>query len=129
MKPLFNRFLITLFIFSAIFGLLILGTSLLIPSRFVSPSLPFLFVFFIAVTILVSYILLKAWTERFSKFINTYLLVTVVKLMFFIAVIFLYISLNRADAAPFAFSFFILYLFYEVFEVAALITHSKKFQQ
>jgi len=74
-------------------------------------------VFFIAVTITGYYFILRSANTKFIRFINSYLIVTVVKLFLFIGVIFLYLLNNRQDAAAFAISFFVLYLCYMIFEV------------
>jgi len=54
-----------------------------------------------------------------------YLLITTLKLLLFIAILVIYILLNRKDAVPFGLSFFILYLVYTVFEVISLANYSK----
>jgi hypothetical protein len=129
MKSNYLQCLKNLLIFSAVLGIIIWGFSWVIPQKYLSPALPYQFFFFIAFTIIVCFTLIKASRERFNKFLNTYLLVTTIKLLFFLIVIMVYIFQNRSDAAPFAISFFILYLFFSVFEVVNLVTYSKKFSQ
>jgi hypothetical protein len=114
-------FLRRLLVFSAILGMIATGFYFLVPSKYITPALPFLFVFFIAVTLAGYYFILRSAGKAFITFINYYLVVTVLKLFLFIGVIFLYLFLNKADAAPFAISFLILYLFYMVFEVVNLV--------
>jgi predicted neutral ceramidase superfamily lipid hydrolase len=118
-------FLSRILIFSLILGLLATGIAFLAPSRFITPALPYLFVFFIAVTLTGYYFILRSANTKFIKFINTYLLVTVVKLFLFIGVIFFYLLTNRQDAAPFAISFLVLYLCYMIFEVVNLVSFFK----
>jgi hypothetical protein len=129
MKSYYLQCLKNLLIFSAILGIIIWGLSGLIPNKVLSPALPYQFFFFVAFTIIVCFTLIKASRERFNKFLNTYLLITTVKLLFFLVVILVYIFRNRSDAAPFAISFFILYLCFSIFEVVTLVTYSKKFPQ
>jgi len=129
MKSFYLHFLKNLLVFSAILGFIIWGFSYIIPHKYLTPTLFFQFIFFIALTIIVGYLLIKASLERFHKFLNTYLLITTVKLVFFMAIIVLYMFQNRPDAAPFAISFFVLYLCFSTFEVVALVLNSKKPQQ
>jgi hypothetical protein len=118
-------FLRRLLIFSVILGILATGIAFAVPARFISPMLPLLFIFFIAVTLIGYYFILGSTSEKFIRFINAYLLVMVIKLLLFIGVIFLYLLNNRQDAAPFAISFFILYLCYMIFEVVNLVAYFK----
>jgi hypothetical protein len=112
-------------VFSVILGLIATGLRFLVPAHYITPALPWLFVFFIAVTMVGYYFILRSANSRYIRFINSYLLVTVVKLFLFIGVIFLYLMNNRQDAAAFAISFFILYLFYMIFEVVNLVSFFK----
>lgn len=122
-------FLRRILVFSIILGLLATGIGFLAPARTITPTLPYLFVFFIAVTLAGYYYILRSAHTKFIRFINAYLLVTVVKLFLFIGVIFLYLFHNRQDAAPFAISFFVLYLCYMIFEVVNLVSFFKSSQQ
>jgi hypothetical protein len=122
-------FLRRIIVFSVILGLLATGIGLLAPSHMVTPALPYLFVFFIGVTLTGYYFIIRSAHTRFIRFINSYLLVTVVKLFLFIGIIFLYLLNNKQDAAPFAISFFILYLCYMIFEVVNLVAYFKSLQK
>jgi hypothetical protein len=97
----------------------------LLPEKYISPTLPFLFIFFIAVTLVSSYILIRSSQKKFIRYLNVYLLTTVIKLFLYIAVMITYILLNKADILPFSISFFILYLCYTIFEVIWLVSFSK----
>ena len=121
-------FLRRILIFSIVLGLFATGIRFLAPSRYITPTLPWLFVFFIAVTITGYYFILRSANTKFIRFINSYLIVTVVKLILFIGVIFLYLLNNRQDAAAFAISFFVLYLCYMIFEVINLVSYFKSSQ-
>ncbi|MGA3012668.1 MAG: hypothetical protein ABSD71_01405 [Bacteroidales bacterium] len=118
-------FLRRILIFSIILGLLAKGITFLIPSHYITPTLPWLFLFFIAVTLIGYYFILRSAKSKFIRFINSYLLVTVVKLFVFIGVIFLYLLNNKEDAAAFALSFFVLYLCFMIFEVVNLVSYFK----
>jgi hypothetical protein len=101
--------------------------SFLLPGRYFSLALPFLFPFFIAVTLISYYILLKALHKKFSRFVNIFMLMTGVKLFFFIAVIAVYLFLNKEDALAFTGNFFLLYLLYTIFETVSIIRYSKNY--
>jgi hypothetical protein len=118
-------FLRRVLVFSLFLGFLAVGTSLLAPAKYITPALPWLFVFFLAVTLAGYYFLLRSARVKFIRFVNTYLLVTVVKLFLFVGVIFIYLLNNRQDAAAFAISFFILYFCYMIFEVVNLVSFFK----
>jgi hypothetical protein len=122
-------FLRRILVFSIILGFIGTVIGFLAPARMITPALPYLFVFFIAVTLAGYYFILQSVNKKYIKFINSYLLVTVVKLFMFICVIFFYLLNNRQDAAPFAISFFVLYLCYMIFEVVNLVSVFKSSQQ
>jgi hypothetical protein len=122
-------FLRRILIFSIILGLIGTFIGFLAPARYITPALPFLFLFFIAVTLAGYYVILRPVQTKFIRFINTYLLVTMVKLFLFIGVIFAYLLHNRQDAAPFVIAFFVLYLCYMIFEVVNLVSYFKSSQQ
>jgi hypothetical protein len=129
MKSEYIDFLRKLIIYSLILSFLVVGAVLIFPKKYFTPAMPYLFLFFISVTLISYYILVRASKKTFLKFLNYYMLITVVKLLLFIAVLILYIFLNRNDAVPFALSFFILYLCYTIFEVVRIIAYSKVLQQ
>jgi len=114
-----------LLIFSLILGSIAAVLFFLLPSKFITPTLPFLFSFFIAVTLISTYLLIISSQKKFIKYLNIYLLTTVVRLFLYVAVMVTYILLNKPDLLPFSISFFILYLCYTVFEVVWLVSFSK----
>jgi len=121
-------FLRRILIFSVVLGLIVTGIALVSPQRFITPALPWLFVFFIVVTLAGYYFILRSAKSKFLRFINAYLLVTVVKLFLFIGVIFLYLLNNRQDAAAFGITFFVLYVCYMIFEVVNIVSYFKSSQ-
>lgn len=129
MKSIYFDFLRKLIIFSVILSFIAIGLSFLIPKAYITPVLPFLFIFFLILTLISYYILIKSAQKKFIRFLNYYLLTTTAKLLLFIAVLFTYIMLNRKDAVPFALSFFILYLCYTIFEVVSIVGYSKTIQR
>lgn len=90
-----------------------------------SPALPFLFPFFIASSLISYSFLLKSMKKKFIRFVNAFLLTTTIKLFLYISVMIVYVLMHRNDAFMFILSFFILYLFYTVFEVTFILKPSK----
>ena len=129
MKTFLIPFLKQLIIFSLILGIIATGLAFLLPSRMVTPALPFQFVFFIAITILLFMVLISATKERFSRFLNVYLLITTGKLLLFLVILLIYIWLNKPDAMPFGITFFLLYICFTIFEVSALLRYTRKQNQ
>ena len=125
MKSAYIKYLRELLIFSAILGSIALILLFILPKTYFSPALPFLFVFFIAASLLSFYYLLRSTNKRFIKFVNTFLLTIIVKLFFYATVMITYALINRSDAIPFMLSFFILYLCYTIFESASIIKYTQ----
>lgn len=106
-----------LLVFTLILAACGTGAAYLLPDTYVTPTLPFLYVFFFAATLLVHYILLQVSRKRAASFINYFMLLTFGKLMFFLSIVLVYALVFRDDATPFIIAFFILYLFFTIFEV------------
>ena len=126
MKSDYIKFLKQILIFSLPVGLIAAVIAFVAPARWISPTLPFLIFFFISITLLSYYFLQKAIDQRFLRFVNTYLLITLIKLIIYVAVMVIYLLLNLSDALPFIFSFLTLYLIYTVFEVVKIVGKTKK---
>jgi hypothetical protein len=123
------QFLRPLLYFSAVIAIAALLASLLIPDQFITPALPFLIPFFTAVTLLSYHYLVQATFRKFIKFVNIFLLSIILKLLLYLAVMVTYAFLQRADAVPFLFAFFILYLCYTIFESVSIIRFAHKVGQ
>ncbi len=115
------KFLKQLLVFSAILALLVAAFTFLLPAAYVSPAWPFLIPFFIAATLLSYYYLLQTLHKRFIKFVNTFLLTILIKLVLYVSVMILYAFTHRREAVPFMLGFFLLYLCYTVFESVSII--------
>ena len=124
-KSVYLNLLKRLLIISLIPGSIAAILYFTLPENFITPALPFLILFFVAVTLISSYILIKSAQKKFIKYLNIYLLTTVIKLFLLVAVMVTYILFNKADLIPFALSFFILYLYYPIFEVVWLVSFFK----
>ncbi|HTX89297.1 MAG TPA: hypothetical protein VMC08_09935 [Bacteroidales bacterium] len=128
MKPILLSFTRNLAILALVLGVVITVLYFLLPHSYFTPALPWLFIFFLTVTFAGFWVLIYATRGKFIRFLNLYLLTTIVKLVFFIGILVAYLFVYRKDAVPFGLWFFILYLVFTFFEAVALISYSKKLQ-
>lgn len=120
MKKLLPVFLRNLVILTALVSAIAAGIYLMFP-ELVSPALPFLIPFFAVIGYVSFSVLFKSSQGKFSNFTNSFMLITVVKLLVLLGMIALYLYLNKTDAIRFVITLFILYLVYTVFEVRWLL--------
>ncbi|MCD4724484.1 MAG: hypothetical protein K8R63_06535 [Bacteroidales bacterium] len=97
-----------------------------IPAEYYSPAFPFIVGFFFFVTIIVFYYMLKAVDKRPARFVNVFMLTTMLKLMLYLAVMVVYVLLNREDAKPFILTYLVLYIIYTVLEVGSILKVNKE---
>ncbi len=110
-------FLKKLTIFSLLLAIPGVIAAYTLPQEYITPTLPFLYLFFYSATTVVHYLLLKISEKKPTQFTNYFMLLTFGKLIFYLTIILAFIILFPDDAKPFVVSFLILYLFYTVFEV------------
>jgi len=125
MNPVVVKFAKRLLMLTLASGILAFLMYLIIPHKLFSLSLPFLFVFFFACSVISFMILNRSLQHKFSRFVSVFMLVTGVKLFLFVAIMIVYSFVNREDAIPFLLNFFILYLVFTVFEVTQIIGLTK----
>lgn len=94
------------------------------PGAYVTMSYPFLGVFFFIVTFLVHYLLTSKGLSP-NRFINTYMLTTVARLLLFLSVLLVYALLRKEDALAFTLAFLFFYVFFTVFEIIFLLKHQR----
>jgi hypothetical protein len=126
MKSAYIRFLRQLLIFTGILGAITAVLTVLLPAHYISPVMPFVLAFFLGSTLLSFYYLLRTSTERFMKFVNTFLLTILIKLFLYAALMIVYVLFNRQDAVPFMLGFFVVYLCYTVFESVSIIGYTQR---
>lgn len=99
-------FLILLFVY---------GIALLVfPPGRLSPMTPLIILFFTLVNLTMFYAKLRISHSDNARFINLFLIINSLKILFFIAIIMLYAFFFRDDALNFAISFFICYAIYTI---------------
>ncbi|HAH59055.1 MAG TPA: hypothetical protein DCL86_12980 [Bacteroidales bacterium] len=115
-----NIFLKKLLMLSAGVAFFILIFYFAYHGKWFSPALPFLLIFFMAITLLSYYFIQKSAMRNPRRFIQVYLITTAARLILYIVIIMLYVFLYRDDALYFLSAFFTLYVTYSVFEVMVL---------
>lgn len=126
MKEMLKPFLLRLIIFAALVSFLAAILAYLLPSGTVTRTLPFQVVFFMGMTWIITWYLIRATEKSFIKFVNAYMAVTGLKLLLLILVAVGYALLNRPDAVQFLAAFFMLYLLFTGFEVYTVLSLSRR---
>lgn len=129
MKSSFRRFVVQISILSGILMVMWGALFFSLAPGILSPAIPVMILFFLGVTVGIYYIMLQSASNRFPRFVNSFMVVTLGKLLLFAVLIVVYALANRADAVAFITAFFFLYLVYTVFEVAAFLRDLKKMER
>ncbi|MGL5890830.1 MAG: hypothetical protein ACRC3B_13135 [Bacteroidia bacterium] len=124
MQTAFKSFLIRLAIFSAVVGGLLLVWNTTMPVWWRQHPLSWvLLCFFVVVTALVHYILLRSAQGDPKAFVRMFMGLTTFKLFIFLLVIVAYAFTHKATAVAFILHFLVFYLLYTSFEVVLLYKH------
>lgn len=124
-REAFRSFLRTLIITTLIVVVVSLILFYSLPAWYYPSVYPFLVAFFFITTLVVYHFMLKSLEARPARFINIFLLTTMLKLFAFMTFMVVYALLNREVARPFIISFFVLYIIYTSVEVASLLKINK----
>ena len=128
MKSLFKAFFKQLVIYTVVIMAVGFALSYFLPAGIITPTMPFLVIFFLIMTSLVHWYLLRSLDSKPGKFINTFLATTTIKLLLYMTIILVYVFVNKHDAISFAITFFLLYILYTVFEIMSVLPVAKKQQ-
>lgn len=96
------------------------------PERFQTNTGWFIWGFFIAVTLLIHIVLMKAAAESPKKFITFFMAITGIKLFLYLIIILIYGMLKGKAALGFILLFLIFYFLYTAFEIGALLRRFRK---
>jgi len=124
-KDLMLRFIKSLIVTTAIIVIIALIFYSLTPSAYYTPVFPYLLAFFIIASVVVYHFMLKAIERRPARFVNSFMLATMLKLFAYMALMITYALINREEAMAFIVTFFILYVIYTIIEVASLLKVNK----
>ena len=112
-----------------VFSVIVAGLSLLFQwlwPQLASPALPFIVLFFFAMTLFTIYIVLRSDDgQNGRKFVSAYMISRTVKILSCLLFLLLYMFLNREDALRFAIAFMVIYFLYAVFEIFLLKQEKK----
>ena len=115
-----RKFSFRIIVFSVIIAALSLLFQWLWP-QFATPALPFIVLFFFAMTLFTLYIVLRSNDgQDGKKFVSSYMISRTVKLLSCLLFLLLYMFLNREDALRFAIAFMVIYFLYAIFEIFLL---------
>lgn len=121
MNVAYFQFLKKLIILTLAVFLVFYAIAYFLPLELVTPAMPYLILLSASVTLIFHYVILKASEKKFSRFISYFMIATVLKLLLYILIIFLYVYLNRSDTLPFVVTFLLLYIIFSVFEIINLL--------
>lgn len=115
-----KKFSFRIILFSAIIAGLTVLFQWLFP-QYASPALPFIVLFFFIITLLTMFIVLRDDKGREAKkFVSSYMLSRVIKLLSCLVFLLVYILVKKDDAIRFAIAFLAIYFLYSIFEVFLL---------
>ena len=115
-----KKFSFRIILFSAIIAGLTVLFQWLFP-QYASPALPFIVLFFFIITLLTMFIVLRDDKGREAKkFVSSYMLSRVIKLLSCLVFLLFYILVKKDDAIRFAIAFLVIYFLYSIFEVFLL---------
>ena len=115
-----RKFSFRIIVFSVIVAALALLFQWIWP-QLATPALPFIVLFFFAITLFTMYIVLRSDDGSDSrKFVSSYMISRTVKLLSCLLFLLLYMFLNREDALRFAIAFLVIYFLYAIFEIFLL---------
>lgn len=120
-----KSFLIRLLGISFFVEILAVGWFYAMPPEWVTPTLPVLPVFFMAITFLIHKGFLSSIGKNMRQFVTRYMLITTIKLLSFLTILLIYGLLKPNDAIQFMLSFMVLYIIYSAFEATAVIKLGK----
>lgn len=124
MKTNFRKYVRNLMIFTIIIGIVSYALSIFLPENYITPSLPYLIIFFFSINLLVHSMLRKAEEKKLRRFISNYMLATFSRFFLYLIIILAYVLINRNDAVPFIVTFFIFYVIFSVYEVITILPQS-----
>jgi len=121
MDPVLKKFIEKLLIFSIILGGVAWAIFNFAFPAYYFKELPFIFLLFISVSILVHSILLKAGKKRPARFSTDFMLSVIIKLFVYSSAVGLLIFLNKDAVKPMVITFLTMYFLYTFFEIKIIL--------
>ena len=116
-----SKFLSQLCILTAV----VTGVSIALHHH-MTPWWPAIVLLFLIVSMVVYFMSQNAKKKDMRKFANFYMASTVVKMILYLSIIFVYVMNFKDDGKRFAITFMVYYLIYSVFETVKLAKKEKK---
>jgi len=116
MKELINRFIRNLIYFTVAIAITASAVTYF-ASRFITRFWPFLLLLFAGITLTLVSLLISASDKKFSKFSNTFMIASMLKIMILLVIIAAYAFKFQTDAIRFSITLFVFYILYLVFEI------------
>ena len=120
------KYITRLLIFAAVLSLVVYGLFTSVLEQFYLPVFPYLIAFFVSISVLVHFILLKASNYRIAKFSTFFMGSVTLKLFMYIIFLVVYVLFDKENAVPFLITFFVFYLAFTVFETISLLIDLKE---
>jgi hypothetical protein len=120
MKELLNRFIRNLAIYTAVIAVSSFAVSL-ITNTLITKYWPMVLLLIAGITLIVVALLFSASEKKFSRFSNTFMIASMLKILLLLVVITAYSFTNPADAIRFSVTLFVFYILYLVFEIIWLL--------
>ncbi len=124
MKELVNRFIRSLIIFTIVLAACG-GTFSFVTSGLITRFWPFLLLLFAGITLSLVTLLFSASEKKFSRFSNTFMIASMVKIFLLLFLIAGYAFKFRDDAIRFSVTLFVFYILYLGFEIFWLMKLQK----
>jgi H+/Cl- antiporter ClcA len=116
MKELINRFIRNLIIFTAVLAVSGFAFSYF-TAGIITKFWPFLLLLFAGITLTLVTLLFSASEKKFSRFSNTFMIASMLKILLLLILIGAYSFRFQADAIRFSVTLLIFYLLYLAFEI------------
>lgn len=125
MKQKYTRFLLRLSMMTLILGLAGWVLSIVLPEHTISPLYPVIILLFFAITALMHFIILRITKLNPRRFVSYFMLATFFKLIIYFTAVLVYVFSYKEHVLSFIVTFFIIYIFFTVFEVALILSQTK----
>jgi hypothetical protein len=107
-------------------GLACWALSSFLPADSISPAYPFIILLFFGITALMHYVILRITRLNPRRFVSYFMLATFVKLIVYFTAVLVYVFNFRENLLSFIVTFFVLYIFFTVFEVTLILKQTRE---
>lgn len=116
MKELLNRFIRNLILLTLLLAISVFAVTYFVPGL-VTKFWPLLLLLFAGITLTLVTLLFSASEKKFSRFSNTFMIASMLKILLLLILIGSYAFKFPADAIRFSVTLLVFYIFYLIFEI------------